>query len=380
MFGLLLCLSTTWIHLVRQQAPRAQQLAFSATWDGERSSIYRMWADGSGVRRVIETDFFDGQPVWSPDGRSIAFLSSPGVENYLYVTSIHGGEPRRLALLSDRFTSIAWSPDGQHIAFVPRPDSPRPLSLFVLDVANPQQIRYIAGGDFDAGLPVWSARGLAFFYNNDIYLRRTLDGENERITNIGAVTGSGVTWAGEWIGFMARFEGDDEIYRVHIESKQVQRMTNRFGWDWRPRWSPDGETLIFESGRILFGVNSDIGTGQPATQLTPPPWSYSLAAWSPDGRWLALVSDRFLDIQQTNEGRRLVGSNLTGENAIYRMQPDGSALQQLTPRDGVTASPMWAPIIDLAWRPGWVLLAGLVTLTLVQCCITVRKLQARVER
>ena len=72
-----------------------------------------MNADGSGLRRLTRNTVGDRNPVWSPDGRRIAFES----DWQLNVMNADGSGQRRLTRNAGRNFAPAWSPDGQKIAF-----------------------------------------------------------------------------------------------------------------------------------------------------------------------------------------------------------------------------------------------------------------------
>ncbi|HET7151961.1 MAG TPA: S9 family peptidase [Candidatus Acidoferrum sp.] len=59
----------------------------------------------------------DSSPVWSPNGKAIAFLSSRGGDSQVYLLSLEGGEAQRLTKLSTGADLVKWSPDGKTIAF-----------------------------------------------------------------------------------------------------------------------------------------------------------------------------------------------------------------------------------------------------------------------
>ena len=72
-----------------------------------------MNADGSGQRRLTRNTVGDSNPVWSPDGRRIAFENNWQVN----VMNADGSRQRRLTRNGGRNFAPAWSPDGQQIAF-----------------------------------------------------------------------------------------------------------------------------------------------------------------------------------------------------------------------------------------------------------------------
>lgn len=59
----------------------------------------------------------DNSPAWSPDGKTIAFLSSRDGTSQVYLLSMEGGEAKKLTQLSTGADLFHWSPDGKTIAF-----------------------------------------------------------------------------------------------------------------------------------------------------------------------------------------------------------------------------------------------------------------------
>src|SRR5213080_3802114 len=59
----------------------------------------------------------DSSPKWSPDGKTLAFLSARSGDSQVYVLSMEGGEAHPLTKLSSGADIVKWSPDGKTIAF-----------------------------------------------------------------------------------------------------------------------------------------------------------------------------------------------------------------------------------------------------------------------
>ena len=80
-------------------SPDGQKIAYSG-WSDDRSDLYVMNADGSGMQMLTSGPGWDGGPTWSPDGRALAFTRSPNLGSGLidiYVMNADGSEQRRLA-------------------------------------------------------------------------------------------------------------------------------------------------------------------------------------------------------------------------------------------------------------------------------------------
>ncbi len=80
------------------------------------SNIWIVAARG-GESLQLTQNGHDTSPVWSPDGKTIAFLSSRSGQSQVYLLSMDGGEARPLTHLSTGADIVKWSPDGKMIAF-----------------------------------------------------------------------------------------------------------------------------------------------------------------------------------------------------------------------------------------------------------------------
>ncbi len=108
----------------------AQVCVSSTSFDMEEnkptSSLWLLSAFGGAPRRLTQCGDKDGEPRWSPDGSSIAFLAKrPGVggeagdeEPQVYLIAPDGGEARRLTAMPTGASGIRWFPDSRRIAFI----------------------------------------------------------------------------------------------------------------------------------------------------------------------------------------------------------------------------------------------------------------------
>ncbi|NJD60165.1 MAG: hypothetical protein FIA98_12290, partial [Anaerolineae bacterium] len=89
--------------------------------------------------RLTENPAADFSPAWSPGGRQIAFVSSQGGENDIWLADLDQGEEQRFLNISSNPNSAdahpVWSPDGKSIAWVGEQDGIH--SLFLQDLSLP---------------------------------------------------------------------------------------------------------------------------------------------------------------------------------------------------------------------------------------------------
>ncbi len=103
-------------------SPDGKQIVFSRSWvdklkDQYRSTLWIVDVDGGRVRELTTGNRSDSSPVWSPDGKRIAFLSDRDGTNQLHVMWIDTREIAQLTRLEYAPGNIRWSPDGKWIAY-----------------------------------------------------------------------------------------------------------------------------------------------------------------------------------------------------------------------------------------------------------------------
>ena len=165
--------------------------------------IYVVNADGSGQRRLTRSTVRDNNPVWSPDGRRIAFESSWQI----WVMNADGSGKRRLTRQGVHNFNPAWSPDGKRIAFE-RGRKER-------EVSNG------AAGSWSFGLYVMNADGSG----------------QQRLTQ----GGSQPYWSpdGRKIAFVSNRDGNSDIHVMNADGSGRRNLTRAAGRrDTQPLWSP----------------------------------------------------------------------------------------------------------------------------------------------
>ncbi len=103
-------------------SPDGERIAFSVTsYDFEKGessrAIWIMDVHGKEKLQLTSGEKHDRSPIWSSDGKTIAFISDRSGEDQLYLISLRGGEARQLTKVSTGISSPLWSPNGSFIVF-----------------------------------------------------------------------------------------------------------------------------------------------------------------------------------------------------------------------------------------------------------------------
>ena len=99
-------------------SPDGQSVAFVSDRDGD-DEIFVLGRDGS-LRQITDNEAKDADPAWSPDGTQLAFTSDRDGSLAVWIMNADGTDPRRLV----DGNKPAWSPDGRTIAHHATPPLP----------------------------------------------------------------------------------------------------------------------------------------------------------------------------------------------------------------------------------------------------------------
>ena len=273
------------------------KLAFTSDRDGERirgpladrgiSNLYISDYDGARQQRVTITRALDISPMWSPDGKTIAFSSWRSGYQDIYLLYPYGGTPIQNPTkgTAERQNWLpAWSPDGSKLAFTS------------------------------------SREG-----NPEIYIMNRDGSGLQRLTSHPSIDTT-PTWSptGTQIAFVSDRSGSPQIYIMNADGTGLDRITSETHCD-RPTWSPAPLNEIAYSSRS--GAGNIIRVFEFATRksrnLTDAIGNNESPAFAPSGRHVAFVSSR------------------AGKEQIFTIHRDGTGLRQIT-RTGTNRFPNWS--------------------------------------
>ena len=223
----------------------------------------------------------------------ISFNSNRTGQTDIYIIDTNGKNLRNLTNHPAEDAGATWAPDGRSFAFGSNRDGNYEIYIKKFDEAQVRRLTNHPEDDFD---PVWST--------------------------------SSPAWSpdGNWIAFAAERTGGYHIYKIDINGKNLQRLTNQGRYNLDPAWSPDGQSIAF--GSIVFGTDVMDADGKHPRSVRllvdGVVYSYFQPAWSPDGKQIACVV--------SDDG-----------NDIYITDTDGRNARRISPLGIWSGNPAWSP-------------------------------------
>ena len=329
-------------------SPDGSAVAFS--WNGEKEDNYDIYIQliSGGLPRRLTTDPApDTRPAWSPDNSQIAFCRG----SEIYLISPNGGPERKLTDSRQRILTLSWTPDGKSIAF-PDQISDQELAgiyLFSLITRTKQRLTTTVENSWGDVLPAFSPDGkiLAFARNyygtvSELCMMDMAGGEVHQLTNDGAGVAS-TAWIpdGKEIFFGSQRRrsstmSDTSLWRMDARNPSgvgVQPVPGTQNGSGLAISRSTPTRLVFEQSAVDWNVYqldiTEAGTaaGEPR-QVSPSTRQELAPRFSPDGKRIALISDRSgtEDIWICDrDGSRLYQVSL-GKSGGHRWSPDGSMI------------------------------------------------------
>ncbi|HKT77517.1 MAG TPA: Tol-Pal system beta propeller repeat protein TolB [Sphingobium sp.] len=247
-----------------------------------------MDSDGANHRFITNGQSIALTPRFSPDYKSIVYVSYLGSRVRIYVYDIGTGRQRLVTESNNPTFAPRWSPDGRSI-------------LFSMAVAG----------------------------NTDIYRVPAGGGTPVRLTNApGIDVGGSYSPDGTKIVFESDRSGSQQIYVMNADGSAQRRISHGGGRYATPEWSPRGDLIAFTkiSGDFKIAVMTPSGDNE---RILTNGWQDEQPSWSPNGRVLQFF--------RTTAGR-------DGTSQVWQVDLTGVNERRIpTPLSG--SDPAWGPLL-----------------------------------
>lgn len=285
------------------------------------------------------TDF---SPVWSPDGRFIAFSRYANAEHEIYMVSVIGGTERKLRSGAPAHPPMSWSPDGKFIAFTAKDSNQNTYSINLLSVQSLETRKLTEPtAEYQDWAPAFSPDGkqLAFIRQNggapmgDIFIMPANGGEAHRLTFDNASIPDPPAWSrdGTSLVFSSTRRSIPTLWRIPVSGGEPVQVPQVGVVAVHPSVSPSRDRLAYDQ---IMGHSSiwsielaRLGKKDSRMLVTASGGFNWAPEFSPDGKRIAFLSDRL------------------GSMEVWACKRDGSDLIQLTNLGRVTSAgpPRWSP-------------------------------------
>jgi Tol biopolymer transport system component len=308
--------------------------------DGQ-SDIYRARPDGTGIAPVVTTDSMDDAATLSPDGRTLAFVSTRnGYRANIWLQDLFTGRVKQLtgigdvrgtAGMPDCYFRPQWSPDGQWIAFSSDRNTTwtghdkghgwehtQELSIYIIKPDGSGFRKVASKPGYCLGSPKWSPDGRRIvFYEMTVEATWGARRPNyvgkaySQIVSVDVATGERVDHttgtdlklqpqflSASDIGYLVKY-GPNEGLAYTSDRAPVKQSFIR-----SPNWTPDGKSVIYE--KVAF---------KPVRPLDKP-----LFSWDKDWDY------RHIDVfpLMSRDGWVVFTEKQLGNSSVFVMRPDGS--------------------------------------------------------
>jgi tricorn protease len=327
------------LELFPKFSPDGKSIAFTAQYDGN-FNVYVMPSEGGEPKQLtfLPDPVHDPERMgpnnevltWMPDGKSIVFLSRRDTFNPWFgrpfVVSIQGGLPTRLPI--DKGGLMSFSPDGKEIAYNPifrnfrtwkryRGGMQQQIAFYNFENKHFDKVSDPAGND---SFPMWHGNTVYFDSDRGSDHRMNLqayDIKTKQIRQLTHFTDFDVNWPSLGDNSIV-FENGGYLYVLDLATEKVNKITIylpgdrdlvRKHWENTSKWvtdygiSPEGNRAVFAARGDVYTVPAKEGSIRNLTQTSG--IREKNPVWSPDGRWIAYLSDR------------------SGEDELYLRPQDG---------------------------------------------------------
>ncbi|MCA1577474.1 MAG: PDZ domain-containing protein [Acidobacteria bacterium] len=234
--------------------------------------IWLVERTGGTARRLTSTPNEETSPVFSPDGRRIAFSQSNGNDWDVFIAPADGsGQPTRVTMMPEDDFVTGWSPDGKEVIFETTRDEESVTRLYKtsadrLALATPLPLHQSYSGSIspDATRIVYNPRSGAgdwrYYrggYAAPLWIANLKTGALEKLSN-GTHNDRNPQWIEDRIFFVSDRTGIFNLYAYDTKSKKTQQLTQYMGQGVRTASATNGAAVYVQGGRLhLLDLNTN---------------------------------------------------------------------------------------------------------------------------
>lgn len=221
--------------------------------DRKLGNIWSVNTKSKNMLPVTTGDHLDFNPILSPDGNKLAFISTRTGKPQIYMTWLTTGKTAKLTNLTSSPSGLSWSPDGKHIAFSMfvegKPNNPVSLS------GKPSGAKWAESAVFiDDVYYRFDGGGYSVPGSTELFVLSADGGTPRQLTNDKFDNSGNLSWSkqSDVIYFAAnRSENRDfaplnsDIFAISVATGDITQITDRDGPDASPIVSPDGKYIAY---------------------------------------------------------------------------------------------------------------------------------------
>lgn len=260
----------------------------------------------SAYERLTEGGAKELWPLWSPDGKSLYYVSDRSQAQNLWLHPISGKPTQLTSFTSGRVLWPSISADGKTIVFE------RDFGLWKFDVTSRQaspvaiRLRGVAAGPAVEHLRLTNqfrelvlspdGKKVAFIAHGELFAASSKDGGDASRVTTSAAPESQPVWSpnSRTLVYVSTRDGVAHLYRYDFGTRAETRLTNESQDDASPVFSPDGKSLAFirngQELRVLDMATQKDRLLKKGFLGRPPFASSGSVVWSPDGKWIAFAA------------------------------------------------------------------------------------------
>ena len=248
----------------------------------EQDNVAVVNQDGSGLRTLTHNPGHEGEPAWSADHRSIAYVRGRSANSpaLIWLMNANGSNQRPFRSRprpGERQSSPSWAPDGRRIAASVWSGTDYDLVIFDVRTGARRIVQPVSRQLAGIGYPAWSPGGgkLAFAAHRgrgslQIFVASVRTGRWGQVSHCIEDGCGRSSWSPDGRRLVYA-EPDASVIRIlDLKSGRLRTIVEHGEY---PSWSPDGRWIVFVSGTVLKVVSSAGGKPRRVTRARPNWWS-----------------------------------------------------------------------------------------------------------